>query len=99
VAKTESQYQTTPFLNEIISLSYGIVLLVLYGRHWLIIWDTMLDTFHMLFVALMTGKPLPGVNSSLESSTVEQRVAESIISVPERIPTYHLDHKLASRLI
>jgi hypothetical protein len=32
----------------------------------------MLDTFHMLFVALMTGKPLPGVNSSLESSTVEQ---------------------------
>jgi hypothetical protein len=34
------------------------------------------DTFHMLFVALMTGKPLPA--SSLESSTVEQRVAESI---------------------
>jgi hypothetical protein len=48
------------------------------ARLWLVIWETMLETFHMLFVALMTGTLLPGVNSTLESSTVAQRVAESI---------------------
>jgi hypothetical protein len=40
------------------------------AQHWLVILDTMLDAFHMFFVALMTGTLLPDVNSTLESSTV-----------------------------
>jgi hypothetical protein len=65
VAKTESQYQTTPFLNEIIRrTSYGIVpkcWSFTVARHWLVIWDTMLDTLHMLFVAPMAGTLLSDV--------------------------------------
>jgi hypothetical protein len=73
VAKTESQYQTTPFLNDIIRpTSYGIIpncWSCTAARHWLFIWDTLLDTFHMLFVAAMIGTLLPAVNSSLHQSS------------------------------
>jgi hypothetical protein len=56
----------------------------------------MLDTLHMLFVEPTTGTLLPDANSTLESSTVAQRVAESI-----HLCSFDLiiDHKLASRLI
>jgi hypothetical protein len=99
VAKIESQeYQTTPFLNESIRpTSYGIVLncsSCTVARHWLVVWGTMLDTFRMLVVALMTGTLLHDVNISLESSTViAQRVAESIHLRSRSAYHHRLNHR------
>jgi hypothetical protein len=72
VAKAESQYQTSPFSNEMIRLtSFGRV-----PNYWS--WSSALAS-HLgydaryvshAFVALITGTLLPDVNSTLESSTV-----------------------------
>jgi hypothetical protein len=72
MAKAESQYQTTPFSNEMIRLtSFGRV-----PNYWS--WSSALAS-HLgydaryvshAFVALITGTLLPDVNSTLESSTV-----------------------------
>jgi hypothetical protein len=78
--------------------SYGIVHKCWFctvAGHRLVIWDTMLYTFHMLFAVAMTGTLLPDVNISVESSTVAQRVAESI---HRRSFDSIIDHNLASRI-